>query len=113
MDWVSEKIQVKCPFYISHTFPRGKGATSISCEKLPEIEGNCTMQICFSDKKALDAHMAAYCKCFSFARCPLYKHIAEGLEKEEGKREERRTKEAKKRSWIDEEIARSRKAKRY
>ncbi len=37
---------------------------------------------------------------------------AEGLEKEEGKSEERRTKEAK-RSWIDEEIARSRKAKRY
>lgn len=114
MDWVSEKVQVKCPFYISHTFPRGKGATSISCEKLPEIEGNCTMQICFSDKKALDAHMAAYCKCFSFTQCPLYKHIAEELEKEEEKKhEERGAEKAKKGSWLDAEIARSRKAKRY
>lgn len=114
MDWGNEKAQVKCPFYISHTYPRGKGATSIACEKLPGIKGSCTMRICFPEKKGLEEHMGNYCKCFSFPQCPLYKHIAEGLEKEEEKKhEERGAKKAKKGSWLDAEIERSRKTKRY
>ena len=95
MDWGNEKTQVKCPFYISHTYPRGKGATAIACEKLPDIENSCTMQICFSKKAELIKYMDKYCKCFSYQKCPLYRHILEEMEKEDDKERAGRTKKAK------------------
>ena len=81
-DWNSMKIKVRCPFYVNHSFARTSTTPSISCEKLPSIEGASGLKIPFPGKDVRDSYMKKYC-IGEFYKCPLCKYITRELEDKE------------------------------
>lgn len=80
-DWNSMAIKVKCPFYVSHSYNRCGSTPSISCEKLPSMDGDVRTQVLFTNKVDRDDYMKKYCT-DKFYKCSLCRHITWELEEE-------------------------------
>lgn len=82
-NWGSVKIRVRCPYYITHSFPRrGAPLWTVVCEKLPTIAAECTMALEFHTRADRDQHMECFCM-DKYYKCPVFRNITWELEEEE------------------------------
>lgn len=82
MYWVKARDLIKCPYYVSHSEPRGKYYPTITCQSLPGMEKSSTLVMKFKGQKEHSDFMEARCMS-CYYDCPLFRAIAEAEEKEE------------------------------
>lgn len=88
MDWQYAKIQVRCPYYETHT-PEWAKTYTVGCQKLPSLMADCSMQIRFKSARERDDWMRKVCMQGYYA-CPLFKYICEEeMERDEKDKRER------------------------
>lgn len=81
-NWGSVKTYVRCPYYVTHSFPRKGSHWTVVCEKLPTIAAECTMALEFRTRTDRDKHMECFCV-DKYYKCPVFRHITWDLEEEE------------------------------
>lgn len=81
-NWESMKTHVKCPYYVTHSFPRKGSHCTVVCEKLPTIAADCTMVLEFRTRADRDKHMEHFCM-NKYYRCPVFRSITWELMEEE------------------------------
>lgn len=86
--WSESKLLVKCPYYISHSYPRTGYTVVISCEAPCPLPDDMAIQIKFRYTKERDQYMTDFCQS-CYYRCPLFKFITKENEKNETRKEER------------------------
>ena len=86
MQWYKERLKVRCPFYVDHTYPRRGSEPKISCEAPESWKEEVDVQLRFKNKEIREAHMWRYCW-GRYEACPYFKmkEMAEENEQEQNK----------------------------
>lgn len=80
--WYWVKGKVKCPMYLSHSYPRKGFNPCINCDTAGIMGRGCEFQLKFKNQKERDEFMQKYCE-NSYFKCKMFNHIEKMLKEEE------------------------------